>query len=194
MYNGYDTDHGKVPVEIYAKSPNQRAHIVHALFGDKITVTDGRNGWFSSPDKPAPLIQLTGGNLDGARLDTMVWFPTLVRTMGTNWRVGSTAIDDKDVQVVQGTSNKENINLYFDVDSGLLLRMVRFADTIVGKVPTQLDFSNYKDVNGVKMPFTIITTWTDNQTTTEVTTIQANAAIDAARFNRPAPAPPPKLQ
>jgi photosynthetic reaction center cytochrome c subunit len=193
-YGGYDTDHGKVPVEIYAKAPNQRTHIAHALFGDKVTVTDGRNGWYSSPDKPAPLIQLTGGNLDGAKLDTMVMFPALIKTMATNWRVGSTAIDDKDVQVVQGTSNGQNLNLYFDEETGLLLRMVRFADTIVGRVPTQLDFSDYKVVNGVKLPHKIIATWTDNQTTTELTSLQANAPIEATRFNRPAPAPPPKLQ
>ena len=124
----------------------------------------------------------------------MVWFPTLLKTMATNWRVGSTSIDDKDVQVVQGTVNGQNFNLYFDEDTGMLLRMVRFADSLMGRVPTQLDFSNYKEVNGVKMPFTIITTWTDNQTITELTTIQANTAIDAAKFNRPAPAPPPKLQ
>jgi outer membrane lipoprotein-sorting protein len=72
--------------------------------------------------------------------------------------------------------------------------MTRFADTIVGRVPTQMDFSDYRDVNGVKMPFKIITTWTDNQTTTELTSIQPNTPIDASRFNRPAPAPPPKLQ
>ena len=193
-YVGYDTDHAKVAVEVVAKAPNQRSHIVHALFGDKVTVTDGRNGWFASPDKPAPLIQLTGGNLDGAKLDTMVLFPGLVKTMATNWRVGSTSIEDKDVQVVQGTVNGQNFNLYFDEDTGLLVRMVRFADSLMGRVPTQMDFSNYKDVNGVKLPFTIITTWTDNQTTTELTSIQANGPVDAAKFNRPAPAPPPKLQ
>ena len=193
-YVGYDTDHAKVAVDVVAKAPNQRSHIVHALFGDKVTVTDGRNGWFASPDKPAPLIQLTGGNLDGAKLDTMVWFPGLVKTMATNWRVGSTSIEDKDVTVVQGTINGQNLNLYFDENTGMLVRMVRFADSLMGRVPTQMDFSNYKDVNGVKLPFTIITTWTDNQTTTELTGIQANAAVDAAKFNRPAPAPPPKLQ
>ena len=193
-YVGYDTDHAKVAVDVVAKAPNQRSHIVHALFGDKVTVTDGRNGWFASPDKPAPLIQLTGGNLDGAKLDTMVLFPGLVKTMATNWRVGSTSIEDKDVQVVQGTVNGQNFNLYFDEDTGLLVRMVRFADSLMGRVPTQMDFSNYKEVNGVKLPFTIITTWTDNQTTTELTSIQANGPVDAAKFNRPAPAPPPKLQ
>jgi photosynthetic reaction center cytochrome c subunit len=191
---GYDTDHAKVAVEVYAKSPNQRTHIVHALFGDKVTVTDGRNGWFSSPDKPAPLIQLTGGNLDGVKLDTMVMFPALIKTMATNWRVGSTAIDDKDVRVVQGTINRQNLNLYFDEESGLLLRLVRFNDTIVGRVPVQLDFSDYRDVNGVKLPFKNIATWTDNQVTTEFATIQANTNIEASRFNRPAPAQPPKLQ
>jgi photosynthetic reaction center cytochrome c subunit len=193
-YKGYDTDHGTVPVDIVVKAPNQRSHIVHALFGDKVTVTDGRMGWFSSPDKPAPLIQLTGGNLDGAKVDSMVWFPTQVRNMATNWRVGSTAIEDKDVQVVQGTLNGQNFNLYFDEETGLLLRMTRFADSLMGGVPTQLDFSNYKEVNGVKIPHTIVTTWTDNQTFTELTSVQANAPVDAAKFNRPAPAPPPKLQ
>ncbi len=193
-YAGYDTDFRKVPADIYAKFPAQRTQVVHAFFGDKITVFDGRAGWFSSPDKPLPLISLTGGNLDGARLDTTVFFPAHIRELATQWRVGSTAIDDKDVQVVQGTSIGQNVNLYFDQTSGLLLRMTRFADSIVGRVPTQFDFSDYRDVNGVKMPFKIITTWTDNQTTTELTSIQGNAPIEAARFNRPAPAPPPKLQ
>jgi outer membrane lipoprotein-sorting protein len=43
------------------------------------------------------------------------------------------------------------------------------------------------------MPFTWTTTWTTGQATTELTDLQANVPIDAARFNRPAPAPRPKL-
>lgn len=100
--------------------------------------------------------------------------------------------DDMEVQVVQGTNNKEDVNLYFDMDSGLLLRMVRYSDTIVGRVPTEIDFTDYRDVNGVKMPFKFESIWTDNRTITELTGIQANAPIDAALFNQPAPAPPSK--
>jgi len=68
-YSGFDTEHMKLPVEIYSKAPNQRTQILHALFGQKINVFNGTAGWFSTADKPVPLIPLTGGNLDGARID-----------------------------------------------------------------------------------------------------------------------------
>lgn len=191
-YIGFDTQHMKVPIDIYVKAPNQRTQIVHALFGDKISVFDGKAGWFSTADKPVPLITMTGGNLDGARIDSLVFFPSHIREIATNWRVGSVNIDDEEVQVVQGTSNNQNVNLYFDEETGLLMRMVRYADTAVGRVPTQIDFEDYREVNGVKMPFKFTTTWTDNLTVTELTSVEANIPIDAARFNMPAPAPPPK--
>jgi hypothetical protein len=130
-YAGYDTDHGKVPVDIYARFPAQRTQIVHALFGDKVTVFDGRAGWFSSPDKPLPLISLTGGNLDGARLDTTVFFPAHVRELATQWRVGSTTIDDKDVQVVQGTSIGQNVLTRPD-STGRLKRRRRSCSSVQG--------------------------------------------------------------
>ena len=47
--------------------------------------------------------------------------------------------------------------------SGLLARQVRYADTPIGMVPTQVDYSDYRDVAGVKMPFNIVITWTDGQ-------------------------------
>ena len=191
-YSGFDTEHMKTPIEIYAKAPNQRTQIVHALFGDKISVFDGAAGWYSTADKPVPLMTLTGGNLDGVRIDALISFPAHVREIATNWRVGAANIGDQEVRVVQGTSNKQNVNLYFDETSGLLIRMVRHSDTIVGRVPIQLDFADYRDVDGVKWPFKLSAVWTDNEVTTELTSIQVNTAIDAARFNRPAPAPPPK--
>jgi photosynthetic reaction center cytochrome c subunit len=191
-YSGFDTEHMKLPVEIYSKAPNQKTQILHALFGDKINVYNGTAGWFSSADKPVPLIPLTGGNLDGARLDALVFFPTHLKEMATNWRVGMATIDEKEVVVVQGTSNKQDLNLYFDAGTGLLVRMVRYADTAVGRIPTEIDFTDYRDVNGVKFPFKFESIWTDNRTMTELTSIQTNTQIDAAIFNRPAPAPPSK--
>jgi photosynthetic reaction center cytochrome c subunit len=188
-YQGYDTQHADAQIEVYAKAPAQRTSVIHASFGDKITVFNGRDGWFSSADRPAPLISLTGGNLEGARLDAMSAFPTQIKQMARQWRVGITAIDEKDVVVLQGTNgNLRPVNLYFDQSSGLLVRMTRFADTLVGPVPTQIDFLDYRDVAGVKVPFRWITTWTDNQTITQFSDIQPNPVIDDARFAKPAPA------
>ena len=191
-YSGYETDLAKVPVEIYAKAPAQRTIIVHALFGDSVRVFDGRSGWVASADKPMPLMPLTGGNLEGARVEAMAFFPSQLKQAFNQWRVTSTSIEDREVQALQGTNPRQPpVNLYFD-QSGLLVRLVRFVDTPVGRVPTQIDYADYRDVGGIKLPFKWTATWTDGQSTAELTEIQTNVPIDAARFARPAPAPPPK--
>jgi hypothetical protein len=57
-----------------------------------------------------------------------------------------------------------------------------------------VDYADYRDVGGVKVPFRVTSTWTNGQHTIVLSDVQANAPIDAARFARPAPAPPPRLQ
>jgi hypothetical protein len=70
----------------------------------------------------------------------------------------------------------------------LLIRQVRYADTPVGMVPTQVDYSDYRDIAGVKMPFHWVVTWTDGQSIVQLTELHANVPIDAAKFAKPAPA------
>ena len=81
--------------------------------------------------------------------------------------------------------------LYFDSESGLLVRQVRFVDTAVGVIPTQVDYSDYRDVAGVKVPFHRVVTWTDGKSTIILNQVQANVRVDPAMFNRPA-TPKPK--
>lgn len=193
-YEGFDTEQLKVPVEIYAKAPAQRTTIVHTPFGDSVRVFDGRAGWISAPDKPMPLMPLSKANLDGAKVDAMIAFPLQVKQTFSQWKVSATVIDDKDVRVVQGTNAGQTpVNLYFD-ESGMLVRVVHYNETAVGTVPTQIDYSDYRDVAGVKLPFKLIVTWTNGQATILLSEIQPNVTIDAARFARPAPAAPPRLQ
>jgi hypothetical protein len=40
-YEGFDSDFAKVPVDIYAKAPNQRALVAHMASGDSATCTTG---------------------------------------------------------------------------------------------------------------------------------------------------------
>ena len=189
---GFETEQTKVPMELYAKAPNLRTMIVHTRIGDSVRNYDGRGAWIAAPDRPVQLLTLTGGNLDGARVDAMVAFPAQIKSLFASWKVGATGINDKEVKVVQGTSpGLSPTNFYFD-DAGLLVRTVRFVNTVVGRVPTQVDYSDYRDVAGVKMPFKTIVTWTNGQTTTELTDVQPNVAIDAAKLAKPAPAPRPK--
>jgi photosynthetic reaction center cytochrome c subunit len=185
-YEGYDTDRTAFPVEIYSKAPDQHATIVHIRGGDKISTYDGRAGWILEPLTPAPLMALTGGALDGARIDAMLPFPPRIQQSRSQWRVGTTMIEDTEVLVAEGTGpGQAPIKLFFDKNSGLLVRMVRYSNTVVGPVPTQVDFSDYRDVSGVKLPFKWTTTWVDGQSTTQLSEVQTNVSIDATRFAKP---------
>ena len=184
-YAGFDTAFDKIPVELYGKAPAQHSMIVRMFNGGSVRTFDGTSGWMAGPDTPVPLLTLTGGNLDGAKLDAMVWFPASIRQAFPEWQAGRTAINDKEVQVLQGrVSGQPRANFYFD-DTGLLVRIVRWTQTPVGFVPTQIDFSNYRDVAGIKIPFNRTVSQTYMQMTVELTDVQAGANIDASRFARP---------
>jgi len=192
-YTGFDTDFAKVPVDVYAKTPGLRTTVVHTLAGDNTVAYDGQQAWVAAVDKPVPLMPLTGGDLEGARVDAALWFPSQIKQELKNWKSGFPAItvNDKPVTVIEGTTaGGSAVKLYFDKATGLLVRQVRYNNTIIGLTPTHVEYSDYRAVNGVKVPFHYTVTWVDGQSTTDLSSVQANVPIDAARFTKPAPAVP----
>lgn len=190
-YNGYDTEFEDAAIEIYAKAPDQRATVIHFRAGDSITSYDGRTAWISERDKPVPLIELTGDELDGARVDSALAFPAGIKQLRSNWAVGSGTIDTEEVYVAQGTGGSLSpLKLFFDKKSGLLVREVRYARVPVGRVPIQIDYDDYREISGigVKLPFRWTATWTDGRSKTVLTEVQPNQAIDAVRFEKPSAA------
>jgi hypothetical protein len=187
-YAGFNTGGSTIPVDIYARAPNQRTQVVHMQDGDAIKTFDGREAWAAEGWRPMPLLQLTGGNFEGAELEALVAFPAGLQKAFAMWQVSGTLLDDKSTTILQGSNpNELPVNFYFDADTGLLVRIVRWNRTAMGIVPTQIDYSDYRDVNGVKMPFHMVLTWTDGQNTYELKEIRPNVQIDPARFSRPAP-------
>jgi len=186
-YIGFNTGGATVPIEIFAKAPDQRATIVQVFDGDAVKVFDGRNGWAAEGWRQIPLMTFTGTNVESMRFEALSAFPAQIQKAYKQWQVATVTLGDEDVQLLQGSNPGElPVNLYFD-DSGLLVRTVRWSSTPVGTVPTQTDLSDYRDVAGVKLPFHQLVTWTNGQNTIELKEIRPNVAIDAARFARPAP-------
>jgi len=187
-YEGSNTGAGsKFPLEIFLKAPNQRAQIIRAPGGDGAKTYDGRTAWVAERWRPLPLMALTGGNLDGAKLEALVWFPTGIPAAFAGWQSSNTRIDNQMVQVLQGSNpGSPPVNFYFDT-SGLLVRIVRWNRTAIGTVPTEIDYSDYRDVSGIRIPFRTVVTWTDGKDTLALDEVAANVSIDAARFARPAP-------
>jgi len=189
MYQGYQAE--KYPVDVFAQAPNRLSTIVHSAAGDSTTTFDGGAGWIAGPanERPVPFIELTGGDLLGAKLDAAVWFPTQIKQTLMEWRAARPArIDGKNIQMIQGSSDgRYPVNLYFDAQSGLLARMVRYSESPVGLNPTQVDYTDYREVAGTKVPYRILVTWLDGKSTTEFSEIRANEAVDASRFAKPRP-------
>jgi len=189
-YAGWDTSHVEVPVELFGRAPNQFATIVHRKEGDNVFVFNGMNGWFAGVDAAAPnfTLQYTGGNLTGARIDALVQIaPHTIQKAYSQWQVSEDLVDDEPVTVLQGTNQGETpVNLYFD-EAGLLVRLVRWNDTAVGPVPTQFDFSDYREVAGVRKPYEWVRVWTNNRVVFKLKDVRINAPVDTSRFQRPAP-------
>ena len=173
--------------EYFAQAPDKRAMLSHLPDGESNRTFDGRNGWFAIPLAVVPKYPLTGGELDGARLDAQLSFPAQIAQALTALRAGPVAeVNGKDAYLLQGNGARGSFaSLYFDVASGLLVRIIRYTPSKIGKVPTQVDYADYRDVGGIKFPFTWTVTWLDGRDSFEFTDVKLNVPIDAAKFGEP---------
>lgn len=190
-YTGFDTDFTKVPVDVFAKAPNLRATVVHTLTGDTTTTYDGHDAWVADVNRPVPLFALIGEDLDGAAIDGALSFPAQIKQKFTSWKTDfpDVTLNDHPAQVIEGTmADGTSIKLYFDKQSGLLVRQARESNTKIGYAPTHVEYGDYRTVSGIKVPFHWVVTWVDGQSTIDLTQAQANVAIDAAKFAKPSPA------
>jgi len=190
---------GDGQVEIFAQAPDKRATYIHFPDappdrGDSIRTFDGRAGWLATPLAVVRKYELTGSELDGARLDAQLSFPAQIKRVLTNLRVSDpTSIKDQEVQVVQGNGPRGMLTtLYFDKNSGLLLRVVRYGGSLIGRLPTQVDYSDYRDVGGIKFPFRSTFAWLDGRDSFELSEVKLNVTIDAGKFGEPTPLPVPQ--
>ncbi len=102
---------------------------------------------------------------------------------------GTEKVRDRDAWVVIGVPAGDNPErLYFDTQTGLLLRKGTYDTTALGRYTMQTDYEDYRDVGGVKVPFLISTTTVSPADTAviHVEKVENNAAIDAAKFTKPA--------
>ncbi len=177
-------------VQVFAKAPDQRATIIKfaANIGrqDAIRVFDGRNGWVSAPLAVVPEYVLGGSELDGARFDAQMAFPVQIRKTLSQLRVGQPEnINGRDVHVLQGNGSRGLVvTMYIDKESGLLVRMVRFGNSPIGRAPTQVDFEDYREVTGagIKMPFRWTFGWLNGRDTFELKEVRVNVPINADVF------------
>jgi photosynthetic reaction center cytochrome c subunit len=178
------------PIDIYAKAPDKRISIAHMDAGDIITASNGQTGWLGNPGRPARA--MSAAESQGARFDADLHFATDLKQIFTGFTVHPPEkIGEHDAWLVFGVrENAPPVRLYFDKESGLLVRMVRYTDTALGLNPVQIDFADYRDAGGTKVPYRWTLARPSGRFTIQADKMQENIPVDDAKFAMPPPPPP----
>ena len=181
-----------VSVDIYEETPARRVSIAHMPGGNEsVTGYNGTDGWLSMPKRPVRF--MNPDEQYAAKLDAEFLVPSDPRKAFESFQtVQPDTINGKEMNVVLGKNpNQPPVTLFFDKQTGLLVRMLRYADTPLGRNPTQVDFADYREESGVKLPHEWTIARPFGRFTMKVQSIDLNSPIDASKFEKPAPPPPP---
>jgi hypothetical protein len=96
-------------------------------------------------------------------------------------------IDGRPVVVLTGRPYPDvTEQLSFDRETGLLRRRtITTTGVRLMVLPEQIDYSDYRDVSGVKVPFTVRHATWNAVTTEKITDVKINAAIADSAFAKP---------
>jgi len=184
---GSTTLDGKsISVEVFEQGPDRRALVQHTPAGDSITVFNGHEGWSVIPGRPVRDSQ--GADRDAAQMDADLHFPLHIKQVFAELTVEyPEKVGDREAYVILGArEGQPPVKLYFDQQSGLLVRLVRYAESPVGLAPTRIDYSDYRDAGGVKTPYRWTVAQPDGSSTIQLEQVRQNVPIDDARFAKPA--------
>jgi hypothetical protein len=89
------------------------------------------------------------------------------------------------VQVIGLNQDQPPTRLFFDKDSGLLVRTIRYAQTPVGRNPTQIDYADYREEGGVKIPLQWTVARPGGRFTIQISKVEQNVPIADSKFEKP---------
>jgi photosynthetic reaction center cytochrome c subunit len=181
-----ESENQTTAVELLTAEPEKRAVIRHLPMGDAVSVFDGQAGWIRFPGRPTR--SMDNGEVEAAKMDADLQFPLHIQELFPELTVQyPETIDKRDACVLLGARPGDPpVKLYFDVQSGLLVRIVRYTESPLGRNPTQIDYADYREVDGIQIPFRIRIAKPDSVVTLRVQDVRQNVAIDPARFAKPA--------
>ena len=178
----------RVPIEIYAKSPNKRVSISHGDHSETVTAFDGAAGWFSNTGMP--IRDMYPVDARSAMVDAIFDLPLDAPKIFPKLRAGSPEkLGDREMWVVFGSGqNVPLTKFYFDEQTGLLMRLERYNDAGLGLMPVRVDYSDYRDADGIRIPFHWTLSRPTGRFSIQIDKVQQNVAIDDARFSKPSSA------
>lgn len=186
------TPHGdSTPFELRAMAPDKVSYSRTPSTGDAMHLVSsgGQAAATFGPHTEA----IHGFELNALKLDANFFRNLNLKQQYTRVQASpfTQKIDGQEVNVVRGAlpNDQGQETLYFDFLSGLLLRRVTVLRTAMGGVPQQTDFSDWREVNGVRMPFIIKVSSAENIQTRKIAEAKFNVPMDDKQFALPAETP-----
>jgi photosynthetic reaction center cytochrome c subunit len=175
----------QTPVEIVTKAPNKRITITHSANGDSFTAFDGSMGWMGTSGRP--MREMSAAESGAFALDAEFYLALRLKELFPQLRRGRPeTIAGAECETIFGSgTGHPPVRLSFDKSSGLLLRLVRYAETPVGRNPTQIDYADYREVDGVKTPFKWTLARPNGRFTIQIADLANNAPVDDGKFAKP---------
>ncbi|MGB2643538.1 MAG: c-type cytochrome [Candidatus Acidiferrum sp.] len=183
---GTETYRGQsVSIELFTQAPGKQALLRHVAGGESATVFDGLTGWFATPGRPAR--EMHGADLDAAKMDADLQLPLHLRELFPELRVEyPETVAGRAAYLLLGIrEGQPPVKFYFDEQSGLLVRMVHYVESPLGRDPTETDYADYREVDGVQVPFRRTLSQPGSTSTIQMESVQQNVQIEDSKFAKP---------
>lgn len=172
--------------EITIKGPDKYLVKVTTPQGIIMQGIDGAVGWVRDNNGSR---QLAAAELEQVKQTAALYHAIKVAEQPAQMRaLGLEKLGDRDVYVVAVTTGPQTTRKYFfDAQTSLLLRRITTTSTMLAPIPEQVDFEDYRDVGGLKLPFTIRTSGVAAFTTMtrRFTDVRHNVVVDDSVFKMP---------
>jgi photosynthetic reaction center cytochrome c subunit len=181
----------QMPIDIFEQNPDKRISLMHLGNGDSVTAYNGHEGWLAAPGRPRR--DMNSSDIEAAKLDANLHFATDIKQIFGELRgEHEEKVDGQSTYVISALrQGQPPLKLYFDEQSGLLVRELRLAESPLGMNPTEIDYADYRDVDGVKTPFRWTVARPNGRFTIQLEQVKQNVPIDDAKFVMPPMPPPP---
>jgi hypothetical protein len=176
--------------ERFEKAPDKGVTIVDVPGWGVITNSfDGTAAWEDNP--MVGMTDKTGVALARAKLDSVFHKELRLRELYKVTLKGKEKVGTRDAYLVEATPPAGGTEkLYFDVENGLLVRLDAEREGPQGPAMMETYLEDYKEVEGVKLPFTMRQKVGEGfEILLKVTEVKFNTEVDDARFAKPAPKP-----
>jgi hypothetical protein len=176
----------KGEIEVYAKAPNKTLRIQHLSgVGEILDGYDGKIGWSQNP--MIGLREKTGAELAAIARSSDIHAPIKTRQLYSKLEFkGKEKVGNRETYVILATpAEGAPVKMYFDTQTGLMARVDTDVETPEGQFHVETTADDYREVDGVKIAFTMRQESSVSSAVIKLTDVKHNVAIDDSKFNKP---------